>query len=398
MLRRSGNKMIQRHVMVLAGGASLLLAASALHAGTVTWDGGGADRYWSTPENWSGNVLPASSDDAQIDGNTQANSAILNSATSINMGYVGRTSAGYLDITSGGSLSVTKSSESNGLYVGYGSGSSGVVSQSGGDVAVTGGVHVGYNAGSNGKYTLSGGTLTGGAVVWAGQNGNGEILQTGGTLNITNNGANVIRIGDGATGNGLYTITGGKIITAGGIRVGPTSTTGTGKFVISGSADIIIGGQASQRSLTISSHGTLVIDGAKTAGGTDVGVTGVLSTTSGAVLRFLMDDAAIADPTAMRKISALDCSIASGTLLDVGFSDGATPGAGTWTVLTWSRTDPTSINNISFASTVDTNHWSYNLDLATNTLTVSYAVPEVSAFALLAVSGGMALLRRGRRA
>jgi fibronectin-binding autotransporter adhesin len=33
----------------------------------ISWDGGGGDLNWNTPENWSGDVLPGSSDDVTID-------------------------------------------------------------------------------------------------------------------------------------------------------------------------------------------------------------------------------------------------------------------------------------------------------------------------------------------
>ena len=32
----------------------------------ISWDGGGGDLNWNTPENWSGDVVPGSNDDVTI--------------------------------------------------------------------------------------------------------------------------------------------------------------------------------------------------------------------------------------------------------------------------------------------------------------------------------------------
>ena len=44
-----------------------LILTTSPFAATVTWDGGGTDSKWSTIANWSGDALPATSDDVVFD-------------------------------------------------------------------------------------------------------------------------------------------------------------------------------------------------------------------------------------------------------------------------------------------------------------------------------------------
>jgi fibronectin-binding autotransporter adhesin len=57
-----------RHFLLLAG--SSLLAISYTHA-DQTWDGGGADNNWNTPENWGGDTLPTLPGDITFAGDTR---------------------------------------------------------------------------------------------------------------------------------------------------------------------------------------------------------------------------------------------------------------------------------------------------------------------------------------
>ncbi len=43
------------------------MAAAAACGATISWDGGGGDSRWSTPANWTGDVLPRTGDDVVID-------------------------------------------------------------------------------------------------------------------------------------------------------------------------------------------------------------------------------------------------------------------------------------------------------------------------------------------
>ncbi|AHF94429.1 hypothetical protein OPIT5_15700 [Opitutaceae bacterium TAV5] len=44
--------------------------SSGLAAATIKWDGGGGNSTWTTPTNWSGDILPTSADDVTFDINT----------------------------------------------------------------------------------------------------------------------------------------------------------------------------------------------------------------------------------------------------------------------------------------------------------------------------------------
>ncbi len=52
------------------------LEPRCLLSGTRTWDGGAGDGLWSSPANWSGNVLPAADDDVVFDGTSTQNVVI----------------------------------------------------------------------------------------------------------------------------------------------------------------------------------------------------------------------------------------------------------------------------------------------------------------------------------
>jgi autotransporter-associated beta strand protein len=52
-----------RHITLAAAAVGLLLVTAApAGAANDTWTGGGQDRFWKTPENWSGNIAPSASD------------------------------------------------------------------------------------------------------------------------------------------------------------------------------------------------------------------------------------------------------------------------------------------------------------------------------------------------
>lgn len=46
---------------------AFFIVISSVQSATITWDGGGADTTWSTPQNWAGDVVPSSDDDVVFD-------------------------------------------------------------------------------------------------------------------------------------------------------------------------------------------------------------------------------------------------------------------------------------------------------------------------------------------
>ncbi len=85
---------------VFSWGASVVLAGltSFGSAATMTWDGGGADEDWLTPENWTGDVVPGPGDDVVFDGTSSKNASMSSGTVDINTftmepGYGGTLSA-----------------------------------------------------------------------------------------------------------------------------------------------------------------------------------------------------------------------------------------------------------------------------------------------------------------
>lgn len=72
---------------------------------TKIWDGGGADNYWSTGANWTGNVSPVSTDNLQFDATSTKNSVFNYYGTStfanmsVNTGYSGTITSTYSSLT-----------------------------------------------------------------------------------------------------------------------------------------------------------------------------------------------------------------------------------------------------------------------------------------------------------
>ncbi|MBN2215812.1 MAG: hypothetical protein JW719_00410, partial [Pirellulales bacterium] len=61
-------------LFVLLGLSSVLLTALVAPGAVVVWDGGSlVDDYFTTAENWVGDVAPASTDDLQFDGDVRTN-------------------------------------------------------------------------------------------------------------------------------------------------------------------------------------------------------------------------------------------------------------------------------------------------------------------------------------
>ena len=144
----------------------------------ISWDDGGADHLWSTGLNWVGGSVPTSSQDVWI-GNGYTGPVIDSTVTAvaaiIRMGGTGTTDT--LTIT-GGSFD-----GSSHLILGESSGSTATVTMSGGIVNV-------YS-------------------VWVGNNGNGVLNVSGGTMNISGEPLYVSRFG----GSGHIQLDGGTINT-----------------------------------------------------------------------------------------------------------------------------------------------------------------------------------------
>ena len=153
--------------------AMLLLLSSPSARADDTWTNT-TTGDWSSAGNWSGNVVPTSTDNADIyNGGT---ATVTQSGELCNSLSLGGTGGGTLQVT-GGSLSIGSSAL-------VGVNGSGVFVQSGGAVSLSnttsGAIYFGYNSGDVGSGTVSGGLLTA-ANEWIGYQGAANFIQTGGT-------------------------------------------------------------------------------------------------------------------------------------------------------------------------------------------------------------------------
>lgn len=196
---------------------SLFLFTTGASAATFTWDGGGADPFWSTGANWVGDVAPGAGDDLVF----PAGAARLTNNNDLGVTFNSITIQAANYLLQGAAIHV-----SNGINATYASGSSRIHSQintatsqtfsvtnAGAQLNITTGIN---NAGvltldGNGQFLISGIISGTGTVV---KNGSGSVVFTnlnafdGFTVN-----------GGVAGGNGLV---GDTIVNAGGTITGGT--------------------------------------------------------------------------------------------------------------------------------------------------------------------------------
>ncbi|BCX49248.1 hypothetical protein HAHE_31560 [Haloferula helveola] len=55
---------------------AMLGFSATVNAANITWDGGGANQFWATPENWGGDVVPVDGDAANVNGGAKGVSPI----------------------------------------------------------------------------------------------------------------------------------------------------------------------------------------------------------------------------------------------------------------------------------------------------------------------------------
>ncbi|MDF7826978.1 carbohydrate-binding protein, partial [Pontiellaceae bacterium B12227] len=303
----------------------LSLGCISVYAAEVTYDGvsGG---HWNTGTNWSSGVFPATSDIALLDAVASLDIAAPNSIQGIRVGTLG---SGTLHVTFSGSLNATTST-GTGSYIGSGSGNQGTVEQTNGDMTLNE-LEIGRSS-STGVYNLNRGSLQ-----------ISRRLQE-----------NSIYLGTDAgkttAGLGTLSITAGFLTTRGGVYLGSTAG-GIGIFEVQGSDSAEIG---------IGSYAT--IDGSWTQHAGSV-LRVKIDRTSQGVTPILIDDPE-------NDGTGGDVLFENGALLDVDFLANFVNG-GTFTVMEWDGilTD----NGLQFASSVDTNIWSFNVDTNNNQLTVTAA-------------------------
>jgi hypothetical protein len=136
-------------ITICLGGLSVFLCLSA--EGQQRWSHGGSDASWFTPANWSGDLVPAGSEDFHLNANSAPSLPVIinDLATAyVNTLKLGNAAgeAGYLEVH-------TALTCSNHLYVG--DMGTGIVTQAGGLVSVVNDMLVGEGGGGFGGYTLT---------------------------------------------------------------------------------------------------------------------------------------------------------------------------------------------------------------------------------------------------
>ncbi len=300
---------------------------------------------WATGTNWSGGSYPAASDIAFLDTTANLSMEAPNNIQGIRVGTAGD---GRLQIGSHAVLTATQSASVTSI-IGDGSGNTGYVQQEGGTVSINR-LSIGNNSAA-GTYHIHSGSLT-------------VLRESGG---------NSIFLAASGTGEGTFRITSGSLSTRAGVKLGSTSG-GIGRFEVVGTHP---------GSIAIGSHGS--IDGSWTQNAGSTLSVRIDKTTQGVTPIFIDD---YADD------GGGDVVFENGSLLDVDFTTAFLNG-GTFTVMEWegSVTD----NGLQFASSVDTNIWSFAVDAVSKRLTVTAVGNPISRdFAHPGLAHNMADLERMR--
>lgn len=259
----------------LAGSTlALLLAGFApgrIHAADKTWDGGGADGFWQTGENWDANTPPAANDRLIFTGTTRlSNTNNFTAGTAFDGIHFNFPAGGYTlrgnQITLGGDitdnqvvtlqtiglpLALNATRNVNVVTDGWLS-MGGVISGAGSGIVKTGG----------GRLTLGAVNTFGGIVTI-----NGGILSVAADLNL---GAAPASPTPGKVvfdGGALETTTTFALNTDRGIAVGPASGSGSGRLVVAPGTTLTFHGAianngAGTGGLTKGGFGTLTLAGA----------------------------------------------------------------------------------------------------------------------------------------
>ncbi len=281
---------------------------------------------WNTGANWSTSNYPASTDYALLDTTVSLDTEVSNNIRAVRIGTAG---TGVLHVAAAGSLSASAHASWD-SHIGSGSGSSGTLNCYGGAVTLNE-LEIGRSEAA-GLYNLYGGSLT-----------IERQLQDYSIYLGTDD-------GKGTAGDGTLYISGGSVMTRAGVYLG-SADGGIGTFQVEG---------AGASEISIGSHGSIDGSWMQHAGSTlRVGI----DKSSTGVTPIFID---YVDGTGLGG----DVVFEAGALLDVGFTAGFVNG-GTYTVMTWEG-DVTN-NGLQFASSVDTNIWSFHVDEVNKELTVTAA-------------------------
>lgn len=245
--------------------AFALLTLGANNAAlAITWDLVGTGD-WNTAANWDPDGLPTASDTVNV--NNGGTAQIGSEGAVANHLYID----GGSTIAFSGGATTTFTVEGSHSYVG--NGSTGTFTQTGGAFSIgQQALYVGNNASGNGAYNISGGSLAC-YYIRVGQSGTGVFNHSGGTVTV--NSQNLV-VGRYSPANGTYNLSGTGVLTAPNEFVGcwGDQTGGTGVFNQSGGSNTIAGylylGSSTTTETTTGGTGTYTLSAGTLAVGGDI--------------------------------------------------------------------------------------------------------------------------------
>ncbi len=204
---------------------AVMLVDSAPGHAQVYWSTSSGD--WSVGSDWSGNLVPTSTDNAWIvNGGTANVTQLGETCGTLSLGSVA--GDGTVQMTGGG-LSATSSE-----YIG--SSGPGTFSQSGGTNSLNGyDLYLGAYTGSNGTYNLGGSGQLSAWIAYVGYGGAGTFTQSGGYINL----GSALGLGWNPGSSGVYSLSGTSRLSA---RSENVAMEGPGIFTQSGGTNTISGG------------------------------------------------------------------------------------------------------------------------------------------------------------
>ena len=226
------------------------LCAFTFAAGSSAKNWNTTNGNWNTAANWSPASVPVASEDVNIvNSDGVARTVTLDTNTPalrlLAINQTGGTAVNTLSIPISNNNFLT----SNALFVGGWTGGiggtttngRGAVNQANGTVTMVSGTDlvVGFGSGSTGTYTLSGGNLVGSQSEFIGSFGNGTFTQSGGTNSLPASAVGYLNLGYNVGGIGTYNLSGGTLTAAKNEIVGDA---GTGFFNQTGGSNKISGG------------------------------------------------------------------------------------------------------------------------------------------------------------
>lgn len=291
----------------------LVGVAGSASGATIVWDA--ATGEYNVPANWNPDQVPTTGDQGQINNGGTAVIDATQGVQQVGSFVLGATlnDTGTLRITGGGLTTTSSDLRIGGNGNATAGNGAGTLEQSGGDILLNAGnVNVGLGAAADpgdGTYTLSGGTMTvsSGFIIAVGNNGNGTVNQSGGSIFVRGAGqanptlTTVVQLGRQTTGNasGSYTLSGGDLTVANfqfGRQAQTSTNPSTNTLTLTGSGKLTTGTISIGNTSANATNTFNFTGGTLTANNVNLPLVNNGGTLSPAALRFGTTNAAGTDP------------------------------------------------------------------------------------------------------